>query len=45
MDGSAIARPAIFLVDDTGRILWRDLTDDFRVRARPDRLLQVIASY
>lgn len=40
--GVDIARPAEFLVDATGAIRWVNLTDDFRVRARPDRVLAAI---
>lgn len=42
MNGEAIARPAAFLVDEQGRIVWRDLTDDWRVRLRGERVLEVI---
>ena len=37
-----IARPAEFLVDATGAIRWVKLTDDVRVRARPEAVIQVI---
>lgn len=41
--GSAdIARPAEFLIDSTGTIRWVNLTDDYRVRARPQEMLKVI---
>lgn len=40
MEGAAIARPASFLIDEQGRILWRDLTEDWRVRLDPDRVLE-----
>ena len=36
---AGIARPAELLVDPTGTVRWRDLTDDFRVRARPESVL------
>ena len=42
MAGEAIARPAAFLVDEEGRIIWRELTDDRRVRLRGERVLEVI---
>ncbi len=35
-----IARPATFLIDGQGRIVWRELTDNWRVRLRPERLLE-----
>lgn len=38
LDGD-IARPAVFVLDREGRIAWRDLTDNWRVRVRPERLL------
>jgi peroxiredoxin len=41
-DGRDIARPAEFLVDATGTIRWVKLTDDVRVRARPEDVLRVI---
>jgi len=41
-NGRDIARPAEFLVDATGTIRWMNLTDDVRVRARPENALRVI---
>ncbi len=41
-DGKDIARPAEFLVDAAGTIRWVNLTDDLRVRARPDAVLEAI---
>jgi len=40
--GHDVARPAEFLVDATGTIRWANLTDDIRVRARPDAVLAAI---
>ena len=40
--GQDIARPAEFLVDSTGTIRWVNLTDDIRVRARPQSALMAI---
>lgn len=37
-----IARPAEFLIDPSGTIRWVKLTDDYRVRARPEAILKVI---
>jgi peroxiredoxin len=37
---AGIARPAEFLIDPTGTVRWRDLTDDYRVRARPEAVLE-----
>jgi len=41
-NGKDIARPAEFLVDSTGVIRWVNLTDDFRVRATPEQMLDAI---
>ena len=40
VNGHDIARPAEFLVDSSGTIRWINLTDDLRVRARPDQILE-----
>lgn len=37
-----IARPAEFVVDASGTIRWVNLTDDLRVRARPESVLAAI---
>lgn len=42
MDGSVISRPAAFLIGEDGRVLWRDLATNYRVRIRPDQILEVI---
>jgi len=42
--GGAIARPAIFLVEADGRVSWRMVTDDYRVRVRPEHLIEVLNS-
>lgn len=41
-EGRDIARPAEFLVDANGKIRWENLTDDIRVRARPEAVLAEI---
>lgn len=41
-DGHDIARPAEFFVDSNGVIRWVNLTDDLRIRARPQVALDVI---
>jgi len=38
----SIARPAVFVIDREGRIAWRNLTDNWRVRVRPEQLLEVL---
>lgn len=35
----AIARPAVFILDRDGKVVWRDLTENWRVRVRPERIL------
>ena len=40
MDGQDVARPAEFLLDRTGTVRWRNLTEDYRVRARPAEILE-----
>jgi peroxiredoxin len=42
MNDQDIARPAEFLVDASGTIRWVNLTDDIRVRARPESVLRAI---
>jgi peroxiredoxin len=39
-DGKGIARPAEFLLDASGVVRWRNLTEDFRVRATPEDVLK-----
>ena len=41
-DGHDIARPAEFLVDAAGIIRWVNLTENIRVRARPEAVLKAI---
>jgi peroxiredoxin len=41
-NGQDIARPAEFLVDSKGTIVWENLTEDLRVRARPGIILEAI---
>jgi peroxiredoxin len=38
-EGQDIARPAEFLVDRSGTVRWRNLTEDWRVRARPEQMI------
>ena len=35
-----ISRPAEFLVDSTGTVRWRMLTENYWVRARPEQVLE-----
>lgn len=39
-DGQDIARPAEFLLDANGVVRWVNLTEDFRVRARPEQMIE-----
>jgi peroxiredoxin len=39
-DGQDIARPAEFLLDSNGVIRWVNLTEDFRIRARPEQMIE-----
>jgi peroxiredoxin len=38
--GKVIARPAELLIDPTGTVRWVNLTEDYRVRARPETVLR-----
>lgn len=38
--GADIARPAEFLLDSSGTVRWRNLTESFAVRARPEQVLK-----
>lgn len=42
--GTDVARPAEFLLDRNGVVRWRNLTEDYRVRARADEVLAHAAS-
>ena len=43
LDGD-IARPAAFILDREGRVVWRDLTENWRGRVRPDHILEQLAA-
>ncbi len=38
--GGDIARPAVFIIGEDGQILWRHLTDNWRVRVTPETILE-----
>ena len=38
--GQDIARPAELLLDSSGTVRWVNLTNDFRVRARPEQMIE-----
>jgi peroxiredoxin len=39
-NGQDIARPGEFLLDSSGVIRWVNLTGDYRVRARPEQIIE-----
>ena len=43
-DGRDIARPAEILIDSGGTVRWENLTDDLKVRARPQQVLDAFDS-
>ena len=43
-NGGDIARPAEFLVDSSGAVRWRMLTENYWVRARPEQILEAAKS-
>ena len=42
--GHDIARPAEFLIDKSGVVRWEKITEDLRVRARPEEMLAAAKS-
>lgn len=40
VNGADIARPAEFLIDASRKVRWVNLTEDYRVRARPEQVLK-----
>lgn len=43
MGGQSVARPAEFLIDRNGTVRWRNLTEDYRVRARVETMVEEAA--
>ena len=39
-EGHDISRPAEFLIDSTGTVRWANFTEDIRVRARAEEMLE-----
>ncbi len=39
-NGHDIARPAEYLLNASGTIRWLNLTEDYRVRARPEQIIE-----
>ncbi len=44
MMGQDISRPAVFILDESGKVLWKKLTDSYRIRVRPQELLQALSN-
>ena len=44
IEGGDIARPAVFIVDGDGKIAWRMITDNYRIRVRPDAVIEQLKS-
>ncbi len=40
--GRDISRPAEFVIDSSGTVRWVNLTEDYRVRARPEQILNAV---
>ena len=40
VNGQDIARPAEVLLDSSRTIRWANLTEDYRVRARPEQIIE-----
>ncbi len=40
--GADIAHPAEFLLDSDGKVLWRNLTENYKVRTKGEEILKVI---
>ena len=42
IDGGSIARPATLLIGPNGRVQWRNLTENWRVRVRPGAVIDAV---
>ena len=42
-NGGGIARPAEFLLDSQGVVRWKNVTENYMVRARPEQILEAAA--
>lgn len=40
IEGGDIARPAVFILDGEGKIAWRMITDNYRIRVRPETVIE-----
>jgi peroxiredoxin len=43
-NGADVARPAEFLIDPSGTVRWRMMTENLFVRARPEQILEIAKS-
>ena len=44
VNGADIARPAEFLIDPSGTVRWRMMTENIFRRARPEQILEIAKS-
>jgi len=42
IDGADIAQSASFLLDSTGRLVWKRVAESYRVRPRPHEILEAV---
>ena len=42
--GRGIARPAVFLIDEAGIVRWSFVTDNWRVRVRPEQVIAAVGA-
>ena len=40
--GTDVARPAEFLIDPQGMIRWTEFTENWRIRARPEQIIEAL---
>ena len=43
MEGD-ISRPTVFILDREGEVVWRHMTENWRVRVRPEQVLEQLAA-
>ena len=43
-NGTDIARPGIFIIDRDGVVRWRKLAENWRIRVRPETVLEHLAN-
>jgi peroxiredoxin len=43
-NGADVARPAEFLIDPSGTVRWRMMTENLFVRARPEQIIEIAKS-